>query len=267
MKALLSLTLICSLPSVAAEFPAANDRIADCEDQWFLLEGRDPGSRILGFAYVDPTVGVTIEHNGDVSVAPDGSLERKPFELKDKARLIMRVTANYEVACLTEAQRTQLGIPATPDWLGFYKDSRAAGPHNVAWASHYNHIGAFDRALKYIEAARSESFESRDLTFEHGFSLNAMERYQEARVVLEPGVRSYPRDVNIRAELGFAHLGLGEFAEAIEIYERAYSMDKDGASGRRAEFAQNIAAACARLGNERAAAKWHALAQETKPKQ
>ena len=266
MKALISLSLICALPAVAADFPSPADRIADCENRWFLIEGRDPESRILGFAYVDAAAGVTFEHNGSVGIAADGALERKPSERKDKARLIVRVGANYEVACLTEAQRTQLGIGATPDWLVFYKDSRPAGPHNVLWASHYNHIGAFGRALAHIEAARSESFESRDLTFEHGFALNAVKRYREARAVLEPGVKSHPQDVNMLAELGFAHLGLGDFAEGIEIYKRAFSMDEAGASGRTSDFARNIAFAYTRLGDETEAAKWLALAQKARPK-
>jgi tetratricopeptide (TPR) repeat protein len=137
----------------------------------------------------------------------------------------------------------------------------------VSWASHYNHIGAFDRALNHINAARSDRFESRDLTFEHGYALNAMERYQDALTILEPGVKAYPRDVNIRAELGFAHLGLRNVAKGIEIYERAYSMDKNGASGRKAEFAQNIAAAYAQLGNDKEAKKWLALARKGKPKE
>jgi tetratricopeptide (TPR) repeat protein len=267
MKALLPLTLLVSFPAVAADFPVARDRIADCENQWFLLEGQNPALRILGFAYVDPSAGVTIEHNGEVGIGPDGSLERKPFELKEKARLIIRATGNYEIVCLNEAQRTQLGLPVAPEWQGAYRDSRAAGPHNVSWASHYNHIGAFDRALKHIEAALSEKYTSRDLTFEYGFALNAVERFHDALAVLEPGVESYPRDVNIRAELGFAHLGLGDFKKAIEIYERAYNMDKSGSSGRRGEFAQNVAAAYARLGDEKSATRWLSLARQATPKE
>ncbi len=262
MKALLRLALIASLSAAAADFPAATDRVADCENRWFLLEGRDPASRILGFAYVDPTAGVTFEHNGDVDVGADGSLVRKPFELKDKARLIVRVGANLQIVCLSDAQREQLGLSATWEWVDVYKDSRAAGPHNAAWASHYNHIGAFDRALKHIEAARSENYHSRDLTFEYGFALNAVERYQDALAVLEAGVKSYPRDVNMRAELAYANLALGDFIKAIDLYKRAYSQDKNGVSGRKAEFAQNIAAAYSKMGNDKDASKWLALAQE-----
>lgn len=261
MKSFVYLALVMSLPVGAADFPDPTDRIADCENRWFLVASRTPESRVLGFAYVDPDAGPTFEHDGEVVLTADGQWRRKPSELEGKARLIVRVEENLPVVCLDDARTAQLGLSAAPEWLAWYKDPSAPGPHNARWAFYYNHIGAHERALRHVDAARAEGFQSRNLAFEHGYALNALERYSEARGVLDAAVQAYPRDPNMIAELGYAQLGLGDYATSIETYKQAYALDVDNASGRRYEFAQNIAAAYSNRGDSAEAAKWQAIAQ------
>jgi tetratricopeptide (TPR) repeat protein len=261
----LAIAVSWSVSGVAAEFPSVTGSIADCEDQWFLVRGKDPTTRVLGFAYVDPQVGVTFEHRGEVEVTDAGELIRKPFEMEGKARLIQRVESNFDVTCLSEAQVVALGLPAIPEFQNAYHDSREPGPHYESWASHYNHIGASAKALEYVEAAKNIGYQSRNLTYEHAFALNAQERYSEALEILDAAVKKFPKDVNLRAERGFTHIQQGSFEKAIRDYEFAFDQDKEGKAGRKSEFANNIAIAYGQLGDEARAREWNAEAQKRRP--
>jgi tetratricopeptide (TPR) repeat protein len=248
----------------AAGFPPASHHLADCENRWFLKGAEDSNARILGFAYVDPTAGVTFEVDGEVAIGDDGALVRKANPLEGKARLIVRAEANVEIACLSDEEATHLGLPLVPDWLALYKDAREAGPHNVAWASFYNQIGGFERALECLQRADDSGYASADLSFERGFALNALGRFQDAIPVLELAVKQNPDASGMIGELAFSHLGLRDYQKAIPLYEAALSKDEKHRSGRRAEFAQNISAAFTALGDEKSASKWRKKAAEWK---
>jgi tetratricopeptide (TPR) repeat protein len=240
----------------AAQFPPSSHRLADCENRWFLKEVADPSIRLLGFAYVDPDAGVTIEDNGKVAISADGALARMPDTRANKMRLIVRGVSNFEIACLSSEQASQLGLPLVPDWLQHYKDKREPGPHNVAWASFYNHIGAFEKALEFLRIAGDSGFRSLELARERGFALNALTRYQEAIEGLEIAVKSYPEDIRMLAELAYSHVKLREFRRATELYQAAIAKDAEGSSVLRWEYANNLAMAFAALGDDTSASEW-----------
>jgi tetratricopeptide (TPR) repeat protein len=248
----------------ASGFPPSTQHLADCENRWFLKGTEESNVRMLGFAYVDPTAGVTFEVDGEVATGADGALVRKPNALEGKARIIVRADANFEIACLSDELATQLGLPLVPDWLENYKDSREPGPHNVAWASYFNQIGAFERALACLQLADSAGYASTDLSFERGFALNAMNRFQDAIQALEFAVKQNPNDSGTIGELAFSYMGLRDYKKAIPLYEAALSKDSRRRSGRRAEFAQNISVAFAALGDEKSASKWRKKAAQWK---
>jgi tetratricopeptide (TPR) repeat protein len=255
-KLLFCLSLLATISASAADFPPTAHRLADCENRWFLKEVARPNVRVLGFAYVDPAAGVTIEANGEVAISAAGTLYRKQDASRPGTRLIVRGVSNLEIACLTDGQAQALGLPLVPEWLVHYKDGRAPGPHNVAWASFYNHIGAFDQALQFLRAASDAGYQSAEFCFERGFALNAMSRFKEAVAELESAVKAYPDRINLLAELAYAYLGLREFRRGIELYEAAIAKDGEGKSSRRREFAQKIAYAYSALGDDKSADEW-----------
>lgn len=256
MKYRLGALLLVAASAAAAEFPPSSHRLADCENRWFLREVADPSIRLLGFVYVDPDAGVTIEDNGKVALSADGALVRMPDTRENKMRLIIRGVSNFEIACLSSEQASQLGLALVPDWLEFYKDKREPGPHNVAWASFYNHIGAFDKALEHLRIAGDSGFRSLALALERGFALNATARHQEAIEGLQPAVKAYPDDIRLLAELAYSHLRLRDFSRAIDLYQAALSRDAEGKSVLRWEYANNVALAYAALGDGTSASEW-----------
>ena len=161
-------------------------------------------------------------------------------------------------------RRSALGLPRVPDWLTLYKDDREPGPHAVAWASFYNEIGAFERALELLHEADSYGYGSTQLSFEKGFALNALGRFQDASQVLETAVKQNPDDGGLLGELAYSHIGLREFDKAIPLYEAALSKDTRRPSGRRAEFAQNLSAAFSAVGDAKSARMWSKKAAKWK---
>jgi tetratricopeptide (TPR) repeat protein len=263
-----SLSLLAGEPVCAQEFPPLSQHIADCENKWILSENsRSADARVLGYLYVDPTAGFTVELHGNVELAQDGTLIRRPSELEGKARVILRLDSNVPVACLSDEQIAQLGLPREWEFRENYKDSRPPGPHYTSWASHFNQIGASERALELVKLARAESYSSPKLEFEEGYALNALGRYDEAIQSLRKAAQRYPDDVDIAAELAYGHLSLRQYSQAVELYRRALSLDTKHSSPRRWEFAQNIARAYDQLGDFRRKGEWLEKSAEWKKQQ
>lgn len=263
MKLALLLLALVAIPNARAAFPPATDHIADCENRWFLGQNsQNPDVRVLGFAYIDPEAGFTFEFRGDVALDAKGKLVRKPDQLEGKARLIVRVGQNVNVACLDGETVTWLGLPAQSESLKFYEDKRDAGVHAASWGSHLNAIGAYSKALGHLEPARQSGYKSDLLWLELGFAYNATGQLDKAIEVLEPAVAASPNNVQIIGELAYSHLHKREFKLAIELYTRALSGFRDGDINRRAEFAVNLSQAYQANGDGKAAAEWMQKAQD-----
>ncbi len=263
MKTAILLLALLATPNAQAAFPPATDHIADCENRWFLGQNfKDPDVRVLGFAYIDPEAGFTFEAHGDVALDAKGELVRKPDQLEGKARLIIRVGQNVNVACIGDETVTRLGLPAQSEFLKFYEDKRDPGEHAASWGSHLNAIGAYSEALRHLEPARQSGYKSDLLWFELGFAYNATGQLDKAIEVLEPAVAASPHNVQMIGELAYSHLHKREFKLAIELYTRALSSFLDGDTNRRVEFAYNLSQAYQADGDGKAAAEWMQKARD-----
>jgi tetratricopeptide (TPR) repeat protein len=264
MRTQLSTGLLALMATMAyaADLPSLDTTISHCENHWFVGEDRDPSARALGFAYVDSQAGFTAEMRGEVVLGRKDEWVRRTNALEGTARLIMRIPSNMPVRCLTAEEVTTLGLPIEPEGQDAYQDTRESGAHWASWASHYNHIGAVEQGLEFARRARKGGNVSRLAFFEEGFSLNALEKYDEAVVVLATGVKNFPKDAEMVGELAYSHLAKGHFQEAISLYQQAIDVIKPGSRTRRAEFAQNVAVAYKNLGNQESAATWFKRARE-----
>ena len=228
--------------------------VANCENQWFAAEGND-GKTPLGFAYVDPDAGPTIEHYGFLETS-DGKLRAVAAEFQGKARLIQRIEQNFPAHCLTDLQARELGLPSAPESMKHYEDKRPPGKHHAMWAYFYNHIGASDVAMDHVSKAMAAGHSSPALTFEHAFALNVLERFDEAIALLQPLVDTGQADADIIAELAYAFLMQNKLPKAIELFKQAVDHGGGVPSSRRPEFARNIAAAYEQLGDKKQRDEW-----------
>jgi len=242
--------------SASGMFPPDKDPIANCENRWFLKQGKEPEARVLGFAYIDPEAGFSFEFEDYIVIDKDGNWVRKPNPLHGKASLKVRVESNVPVACLDKEDVAKLGLAPIPDWLKFYKDTRAAGPHEVSWASHLNSIGANAEAIKHIETAIADGYKSDGLWFELGYAYNALEEFDKSTEVLTPAMAASPDNKLLIGELAYSSIHQKDFKRAIELYNLALSKYKNGETEKRAEYAINLAAAYHWAGDEKAAQEW-----------
>lgn len=251
MKKIFAAIALCWAAAALAQTPESrllfDQTIADCENKWFGAEAGD-GSIILGYVYIDPSAGFTFEHYGTLE-GSGAYLRAVQSDLAKEARLIQRIGRNFPAICLDDPQVAALGLPAVPKTMEFYKDDRPLGEHHTAWAYHYNHIGASDKALDHVSEAIAAGASSNALTFEHAFALNALGRFQETISLLDPIVSPETSTADIIAELAYARLMQADYEEAIRIYSQAIDHDQDEPSSRRWEFARNIAAAYGELGD------------------
>ena len=261
MKACIHVALLALTSAApAASFPPSHEPIVRCENHWLLKEADDPATRVLAFAYVDAQAGFTINYGGKVSLDANGEMVRDP-DGTEKFNLKARVASNYPVACLSDIQAAKLGLKE-PDWLKAYKDDRPPGPQAVAWASHYNAMGAYAEAVAKLQAARDIGYTSRLMTFELGFADNGLSQFDKAIEVLTAGVAAYPDDKLMIGELAYSYKSRQDFKKAVELYILALSKYKDGETVSRTDFAYNLAACYHAIGDEASAQKWLTKYQE-----
>lgn len=265
MKHLCVAIAFCCASTALAEVPRAGEltfdqTVAECENSWFGAEAQD-GSVILGYVYVDPSAGFTFEHYGTLE-EDGGALRAIQSDLSKKARLIQRIGHNFPATCLVEDEVAALGLPLIPETMQFYKDTRPPGEHHTAWAYHYNHIGASDRALDHVGKALQAGAASAALTFEHAFALNVLGKFSETVALLEPAYSTGGMAGDLIAELAYAQLRQGDYQRAIELYIQAIDPDQGEISSRRWEFAMNIAAAYEKLGDAQRRDTWIERAEQ-----
>ena len=262
LKGVFAGAFCCAFAALAQEpeETAFRQTIADCEQSWFGAEAND-GSVFLGYAYIDPYAGFTFEHYGRLEGKGE-ALRAVPSDLIGKARLIQRVGHNFPATCLLADQVAELGLPLVPETMQFYQDSRPPGEHHAAWAYHYNHIGASDKALVHVQNALEAGAASAALTFEHAFALNVLGKFGETIALLETDYGSEDMTADLIAELAYARLRQGDYERAIELYTQAINPGQGQVSTRRWEFARNIAAAYAELGDTERRETWMKRAKQ-----
>lgn len=259
MRAILGMLLLVSSAAIHAQSAATpgfafDQRISDCEARWFAAQTQG-GKVNLGFLYIDPQAGFTIEHYGNLE-REGTQLVAVKSELHGKARMIQRVGSNFAASCLGDETVASLGLPPEPESMQFYRDERPPGEHHASWAYHYNHIGASDVALTHVAKARAAGYSSPALTFEHAFALNATGQFDQVVVLLTPVAKARDALPDTVAELAYAHLMQGEYEQAIGHYKRALDGKGVKSTERRWQFAQNIARAYERLGDTELRDKW-----------
>lgn len=157
-------------------------RIADCENRWVLLP-RGDGLLTLGFVYIDAEMGFTVHVQG-LATDTDGVLERRPWPMEDKARLIARIPTNIAVRCLEQMELAPLSLVAEPDWLQHYADASPEGEHLTAWGRHYNRIGASAQALMFLEKAHTSGVTTEALLVELSIAYYALDRLDDAKRIV-----------------------------------------------------------------------------------
>lgn len=240
-----------------ADESSFSTRASDHENEWIVLPPAEgEGEQYFGYVYVDPQAGFTFRLEGKLALNAEGRYVRAPMETDGRVDFLVRLDArrNPPAARLPKAAIERLGLPETPEWLHLYKDDSDPITHRVRWGRSYNHVGACQRALAFLEPAYREKPDAEGLVFELAYAYNELDRPSDALVVLQRGVESHPDDVKLGSELAFALMHTGKLDAAVELYLKLIPRDEDKVS--KSEMAMNLAHLYQRLGDEANTKKW-----------
>lgn len=245
-----------------------NARASDHENQWVVLPNESPDDKYMfAFLYVDPQAGWTFQYGGNFAVKKNGRLKLLPNEMeKAKAMVKVRLQGDMPVAPLTAAQIKDLGLSDPPDWLVYYKDKATPAGHGINWGRAYNHIGACEKALTYLEPAYRDDPDDEKLLFELSYAYNALQRLDDSRRVLEQAVQKHPKAFYVRREYAYLFTQSGEWQKAISEYRLCLEICPPDKPNEKAELAMNLAQSLAQAGAKDEAREWFGKAEAWAPK-
>ncbi|MEJ7559754.1 MAG: hypothetical protein WKF66_15700 [Pedobacter sp.] len=207
-----------------------------------------------GFLYIDQMAGFTFDFKGTFKVGKDAKLLPRPNP--SNASMKYRLEANTrDVAVLSATRLAELGLTVEPDWLKTYKVDPKLLPTMVAWGKHYNHVGAYEKALEYLLPAYAKDPHYRGLEFELSYAYNASLQFEKAILVLNAAIAASPKDFWFFRELGYAYMASKKTLEAEAAYLKALeycTVQKD-----KTEIAYNMAFMYFKLSNKQKFAEWH----------
>jgi eukaryotic-like serine/threonine-protein kinase len=106
--------------------------------------------------------------------------------------------------------------------------------HDLSQANQYQAQGdlalrahQFDRAVEDYERARQLGADTPTMHINLGRCYTQLDRFDDAIVLLEDGVRQHPTEAALHTQLALAYLGSENFAQGLRSMERAYQLAPD----------------------------------------
>jgi len=226
----------------------------DCENQWVVFPKKPADSAYAyGVIYIDATAGFTFDHQGMLKVGADGVFIGKPLVNKMmKYRLESNIS---QVSLLSPDRIKELGLPREAEFLKHYKVDPEKTSSMVSWGRHYNHVGAYDKALVYLLKAYSIAPHAAELEFELAYNYNATQKFDKALEVLTTAIKHDQKNYLLYKELGYLHL----IQKKLDDAEKAYlsGIDQVNNDQQRSEMAYNMAYGFFQAGNKPKFSEWY----------
>ncbi len=244
-----------------------DSRISEHENQWVVFppNGR-AGAVAFGLFYIDPAAGCTVHYGGTFHVEPNGRLKLDPEAQTD---LPMAARSHLDrdvmVAPLTAAQLAELGLAETPDWLTRIKDKSNPVVHGVNWGRAYNQLGAFPKALQYLESAYAVAPYDEKLLIELSYTYKRLGRPMDAQLVLAKALPRQPKSFELRREYAGTFLAMKQWHKAATEFQQALALCPSDEMEDKARIALYISYALQQAGARSEAAEWTAKAQTWAP--
>jgi len=173
-------------------------------DTWVAFPKKNSESKYFyGFIYIDQVAGFTfniesqfeIKNNQLINDTPDKNGQTK-VRLGPKT-LPVHILTNQEIA--------KLNLPSKPKWLDVYKSGENTVSYMTDIGNHYNHAGASQRALPYLEKAYTINSKYKGLEFELAYAYNATEKYEKAIKILNEALKDSDIEDFLLKELAFSY--------------------------------------------------------------
>lgn len=218
MKHILTLLIAFSTGAIFAQEKLNFDkRLAQSEDQWITFPKDSLGSYPYGFIYIDPEAGLTFNYESSFTIDSNGKFFPKEKETTAVMKYRLDPSQSVLVAFIPESKFSELHIEKTPDWLKFYKKGENSVERLYLKGYQYNAWGECEKALEFLEKAKTIDIKYKGLRVELAYSYNCLKRYSEAIEILKKAVKDDPLDAYTNKELIFAYINNGNLKEAKNI--------------------------------------------------
>ena len=194
-------------------------RYVECEDKWVAFSKGKDSTFSFGFIYIDAQAGLTLNYEGNFTISDNGTFIVKK---NDKTNLKVRLNPNQvKVAFIPENKFGELQIPATPEWLKYYKTDSNSIERLYRWGFLYNGYNECAKALTYLEKAQKINPKFKGLSVEIAFSYNCLNQFDKAIIVLQNALKENPTDAYLYKELIYSQVRSGKLDKAAENCKNA----------------------------------------------
>jgi tetratricopeptide (TPR) repeat protein len=212
----------------------------DAVNKWVVLPKKSTDSiYTYGFIYMDISAGITFHLGGSFFIDKNNKYigDAEPGHQMTKKRLDNPNIV--KMAVLNDKKMAELNLTKEPDWLIHYKFSEDSVENLTQLGYHYNHVGACERALFYLNKAYKKEPNHKGLEFEIAYAYNHLGQYDKSIPILEKALKNDSKNYSFYRELGYAYSKLNKLDMAEKTYKKGISLSDSNFE--KSEMAVNMA--------------------------
>lgn len=220
---------------------AFNVKYYDAKDKWVIFPKKDTDSiHPFGFIYLDMQAGFTLNYEGNVVIRNDGTFKLYKNNSDGMLKYRLEPYKTADVYIIPDKIIDNFGLTNTPDWLKYYQPTNSEHIQTLKdYGFQYNHVGACEKALTYLEKAYKINPHFDGLEFELAYAYNHLGQYEKAIPVLDKAISNNPKSYYFFRELGFAYVKQNKIPLAEKTYLKGIKMSDNDFE--KSEMALNMA--------------------------
>ena len=212
----------------------------DAVNKWVVLPKKSTDSiYTYGFIYVDISAGITFHLGGSFYIDNNKKYigDAEPALQMTKKRLDNPNIV--KMAVLGDKKIAELNLAKEPDWLIHYKFSEDSVENLKQLGYHFNHVGACEKALLYLNKAYKKEPHHKGLEFEIAYAYNHLNQYEKSIPILEKAIEYDSKNYYFFRELGYAYSKQTKLDMAEKTYKKGISLSDSNFE--KSEMALNMA--------------------------
>lgn len=254
---LLSYASYCQISMETIKFET---KYYDAKDKWVLFPKKETDSVYpYGFIYLDYQAGFTLNFEGTAQIKKDGSYQLNKNDPNGMIKYRLEPYKTSDVFILPKKIIKELGLEEVPLWLTIYqREENIETLKDLGF--HYNHVGACEKALIYLEKAYKMNPHFDGLEFELAYAYNHLGQYEKAIPVLEKAIDNNSKNYYFFRELGFAYVKQNKIPLAEKTYLHGIKMSDNDFE--KSEMALNMAQGYFQVKNRKKFDEWAKITRQ-----
>lgn len=212
----------------------------DAVNKWVVLPKKSTDTiYTYGFIYMDISAGITFHLGGSFYIDKNKKYigDEQPAHQMIKKRLDNPNIV--KMAVLSDYKLKELNLSKEPNWLISYEFSEDSIENLKELGYHFNHVGACEKALLYLNKAYKKDPHYKGLEFEIAYAYNHLGQYDKSIPVLEKALKNDSKNYSFYRELGYAYSKLNKLDMAEKTYKKGISLSDSNFE--KSEMALNMA--------------------------